>query len=87
MATVGAQVGTKEGVALRLIEQNSIPVVGKVRGFEHLQTMRAEFNFDKMLWKKRLLPYLVRDGSKESKVRFNSFGCAFIEIRQPTIAA
>jgi len=43
-AGVRAQVGTKEGVALRLIEQNSVPIVGKVRGLEYLQAMRAEFD-------------------------------------------
>src|SRR5215470_18836706 len=44
LAAVRTQVGTKEGAAMRLIEQNSVPVVGKVRGLEHLQAMRTEFN-------------------------------------------
>ena len=44
LAAVRAQVGTKESLAMRLIEQNSVPVMGKVRGLEHVQAMRAEFN-------------------------------------------
>ena len=44
LAAVRAQVGTKESLAMCLIEQNGVPVVGKVRGLEHLQTMRTEFN-------------------------------------------
>src|SRR5215510_7852901 len=44
LATVCAQVGTKEGAAMCLIEQNSVPIMGKVRGLEHLQAMRAECN-------------------------------------------
>ena len=44
LAAMRTQVGTKEGAAMRLIEQNSVPVVGKVRSLEHLQAMRAEVN-------------------------------------------
>jgi len=44
LAAVRAQVGTKEGAALRLIEQNSVPIVGEVWGLKHLQAMRAEFD-------------------------------------------
>src|ERR1043166_4621715 len=42
LAAVRAQIGTKESAALCLIEQNSVPVMGKVRGLEHVQAMRSE---------------------------------------------
>src|SRR5215470_19831188 len=44
LAAVCTKVGTKESLTMCLIEQNGVPVVGKVRGLEHLQTMRTEFN-------------------------------------------
>src|SRR5215510_7676698 len=44
LATVCAQVGTKEGAAMCLIEQNSVPIVGKVRGLKHVQAMCAKFD-------------------------------------------
>ena len=44
LAAVRAQVGTKESLALRLIEQNSVPIMGKVWGLEYVQAMRAEFD-------------------------------------------
>src|SRR5262249_7235244 len=44
LAAVCAQGGTKEGAAMRLIEQNSVPIMGKVRGLKHLQAMRAKFD-------------------------------------------
>ena len=44
LAAVRAQVRTKESLAMCLIEQNGAPVVGKVRGLEHLQPMRTECN-------------------------------------------
>src|SRR5207248_7557088 len=44
LAAVRTQVGTKEGAAVCLIEQNSIPVMRKMRSLEYLQAMRAEVN-------------------------------------------
>jgi hypothetical protein len=44
LTTVRTQVGAKQGATLRLIQQNSVPIVGKVGGLEHLQAMRAEFD-------------------------------------------
>src|SRR5262245_26111301 len=44
LAAMRAQVGTKQGAAMRFIKQNSVPIVGKVRGLKHVQAMRAKFD-------------------------------------------